>query len=134
MTNLPLCEPASLRSSRDYMLQEAHNWAKKIWSNFWIPSGTSTLRFHKILSNHSLSSYSKLSISYKSACLHTLKMFLKVAFFQKVWWIFQIAKQICQITILNLNFLNYILFVFVLQLIFRLTPLAKKAGKFKRRV
>ena len=40
-------------------------------------------------------------------------------------------KKICQITILNLNFWNYILFVFVLQLIFRLTPLtsvAKKAG------
>ena len=47
-----------------------------------------------------------------------------------------VLKKICQITILNLNFLNYILFVFVLQLIFRLTPLtsvAKKARKFKQR-
>ena len=48
-----------------------------------------------------------------------------------------VLKKICQITILNLNFLNYILFVFVLQLIFRLTPLTsvtKKAKKFKRQV
>ena len=46
-------------------------------------------------------------------------------------------KKIYQTTILDLNFWNYILFVLVLQLICRLTPLtsvAKKAEKFKWRV
>ena len=63
---------------------------------------------------------------------------LKVAFFQKVRCVFHISKhqkkKKIQITILNLNLWNYILFVSVLQRIFRLTPLtsvAKKVGKFK---
>jgi hypothetical protein len=43
-------------------------------------------------------------------------------------------KRICQITILNLNFWNYILVVFVLLLIFRLTPLTSVAKKFKQQV